>query len=157
MPIRTITFSGMRSAAFVRESRREDLTRMSPYPVAELQRKLTTTWSDITSTRTCSCWKWATRGSIRTANATIRARRVILAIRAILPPDTTSLSSNYPRRLYIYRTHPLPIRRMHTCTFTTTVTREPERTRKRLCKYATQAWRELVTRENRESATSCVE
>lgn len=34
---------GTRSVAFDRESRRRDLTRMSPYPVAELQRKLTTT------------------------------------------------------------------------------------------------------------------
>lgn len=140
---RTITFPETRSA-FARESRQEDLTRMSSYPVAELQRKLTTTWSDITSMRTCSCWRWATRGSIRTANAIIRARRVILAIRVILPPDTTSLSSNYHRRPRIYRIHPSPIPRMHTCMFTTTVTRESETDKKCLCKCATQAWRGLV-------------
>lgn len=131
MPTRTITFSGTRFAAFIRELNREDLTRISSYPVAELQRKLTMTWFDITSTRTCFCWRWATRGSIRTANAirTIRVRRVILAIRVILPPDMTSLSSNYLHRLHIYHTHPSPIPHMHMCIFTTTVTREPERTR----------------------------
>lgn len=104
-------------------------TRISFYHVAELQRELTTTWFDITSTRTCSCWRWAIRGSIRIANATrIQDRRVILAIRVILPPDTTSLSSNYHHHHRIYRIHPLPIQRMHTCTLsTTTAIRESKR------------------------------
>lgn len=130
MPSRTITFLVSNEIHRFR-SHWDDLTRVSPYPVAELQRKLTTTWFDITLTRTCSCWRWATRESIRTTSATriIRVRQVIQAIRVILPQDTTSLSSNYPHRHRIYRIHPLPIPRMHTCTFTTTVTREPERTR----------------------------
>lgn len=131
MQVERSSVFGTRSVASARAGRAKNLTRTSSYPVAELQRKLTTTWFDITSTRICSCWRWATRGSILTANAirTIRARRVILAIRVILPPDTTSLSLNYPHRHRICRIHPLPIPRMHTCTFTTTVTREPDRTR----------------------------
>lgn len=152
---RTITFPETRSA-FACESRQEDLTRMSSYPVAELQRKLTTTWSDITSMRTCSCWRWATRGSIRTANAIIRARRVILAIRVILPPDTTSLSSKYHRRPRIYRIHPSPIPRMHTCMFTTTATRESERTRN-VCVNALRKLDEDWFTRDEGSATSCVE
>lgn len=134
MPTRTIIYVSPRNDTYSFRSRiaplRGDLTRASPYPVAELQRKLTTIWSDITSTRTCSCWRWATRGSIRIQAASVtrttRARRAIPMIREILPlrPDTTSPSSSYPI-LHHCRTHPSPTPHTHTPTFTTIATPEP--------------------------------
>lgn len=139
-----------------------NLTRGSPYPVAELQRKLTTIWSDITSTRTCSCWRSATRGSIRILAANvIRTRRAIPVIRAILPlrPDTTSPSSSY-LILHHCRTHPSPTPRMHTLTFTTIVTREPNQRRKKSTfdrvNIYRLSWRGLVIWTKRISKISCL-
>lgn len=126
------------TAAFcplTKPSRQDDLTTtVFVYLVTELQRKLMTTWSDITSTRTCSCWRWATRGSTRiqaaTATRTTQVLQATPAIQAILPPqaDTTSPSSSCPHHRHICRIHPSPIPRTHTRMFTITATREPART-----------------------------